>query len=93
VCRGSSGGRRLSSSGRESNVGLSFVLLPCLFRFLNQTEALSAVVGLSSSEGESSSSSVRGSVFGSPPLLVPVLLPPVALDVPPAPVKPLAVSG
>jgi hypothetical protein len=60
---------------------------------LNQTEALLAVVGLSSSEGESSSSDGRGSVFGSPPLLVSVLLPPVALDVPPAPVKPLAVSG
>jgi hypothetical protein len=53
---------------------------------LNQTEALPAVVGLSSSEGESSSFDGRGSVFGSPPLLVSV-----ALDVPPAPVKPLAV--
>jgi hypothetical protein len=60
---------------------------------LNQTEALPAVVGLSSSEGESSSSGGCGSVFGSPPLPVPVLLPPVALDVPPALVKPLAVSG
>jgi hypothetical protein len=60
---------------------------------LNQTEALPAVVGLSSSEGESSSSGGRGSVFGSPPLPVPVLLPPMAQDVPPALVNPLAVSG
>jgi hypothetical protein len=29
----------------------------------------------------------------SPPLPILVLLPPVALDVPPAPVKPLVVSG
>jgi hypothetical protein len=60
---------------------------------LNQTEALPAAVGLSSSEGESSSSGGCGSVFGSPPMPVPVLLPPVALDVPPALVKPLTVSG
>jgi hypothetical protein len=61
---------------------------------LNQMEALPAVVGLSSSEDESSSSDGLGSVFNSLPLPVPVLLPPVALDVLPAPVvKPLAVSG
>jgi hypothetical protein len=47
----------------------------------------------SSFESDGCSSGGRGSVFGSTPLPVLILLPPVALDVPPVPVKPLAVSG
>jgi hypothetical protein len=51
-------------------------------------------VGLSSSEGESSSFGGCGFVFfGFPPFSFTVLLPLVALDVPLALVKPLALSG